>query len=490
MQLYNTLTRRKEPFEPQHDPISMYVCGITPYDDAHLGHAMSIIVFDVLRRYLEWGGRAVRLVYNFTDIDDKMIARAHRLGISVPELAAQQIDRFQQEWRELNIRAADVHPRATQEIEKMQEVIGGLIDKDAAYAAAGDVYFRVQSPPDYGKLSNRSLDDMIAGARIEQNSLKAHPMDFTLWKGAKPGEPAWDSPWGPGRPGWHIECSAMALRYLGEQIDLHGGGMDLIFPHHENEIAQSEGFTGEAPFVTHWVHNAMMQLGDEKMSKSLGNIISLRQGLDQYGADGLRLFILNGHYRSPLTYSEESLVASARGAERLRIAANVTLPDGDGDFDVNASRARFRTAMDDDLSTPQALAVLFDLAHELNRAATDGRPAGATLALLRELGGVLGLRFEAPEQGALAAPFIDLLVDVRRRLRDAKQYELADQVRDDLLANGVVLEDSRDGTQWRTAAPSLESVRAANPATVAAATGPNGPLRPAPEGKEADTLRF
>ena len=490
MQLYNTLTRRKEPFEPQHDPISMYVCGITPYDDAHLGHAMSIIVFDVLRRYLEWSGRAVRLVYNFTDIDDKMIARAHRLGISVPELAGQQIDRFQQEWRELNIRAADVHPRATQEIEKMQEVISGLIQKDAAYPAAGDVYFRVQSPPDYGKLSNRSLDDMIAGARIEQNSHKAHPMDFALWKGAKPGEPAWDSPWGPGRPGWHIECSAMALRYLGEQIDLHGGGMDLIFPHHENEIAQSEGYTGQAPFVTHWVHNAMMQLGGEKMSKSLGNIISLRQGLDQYGADGLRLFILNGHYRSPLTYSEESLVASARGAERLRIAASVTLPDGDGDFDVDASRARFRAAMDDDLSTPQALAVLFDLAHELNRAATGGRPAGATLALLRELGSVLGLRFEAREQGALAAPFIDLLVDVRRRLRDAKQYELADQVRDDLLANGVVLEDSRDGTQWRTAAPSLETVREANPATAADATGPNGPLRPELKGKEADTLRF
>ena len=480
MQIYNTLTRRQEPFQPQHDPVSMYVCGITPYDDAHLGHAMSIVVFDVLRRYLEWSGRAVRLVYNFTDIDDKMIARAARLGISVPGLAAQQIDRFQQEWRELNIRAADVHPRATQEIEKMQEVIAGLIAQDAAYAADGDVYFRVQSPPDYGKLANRNLDDMIAGARIEQNTRKAHPMDFTLWKGAKPGEPAWDSPWGPGRPGWHIECSAMALRYLGEQIDLHGGGMDLIFPHHENEIAQSETFTGKQPFVGHWVHNAMMQLGDEKMSKSLGNIITLREGLERYGADGLRLFILGGHYRSPLTYSEESLVASARGAERLRIAAAATLPDGDGAIDVDAPRQRFIAAMEDDLGTPQALAVLFDLAHQINRAAAEGRPAGAALALLRELAGILGLRLEAREQGAAAAPFIDLLVDVRRRLREASQYELADQVRDALQEHGISLEDGRDGTLWRAAAPRIETAPA--PESGAAETEPTS--------KEANTLRF
>ncbi len=481
MQLYNTLTRRKAPFEPRHDPISMYVCGITPYDDAHLGHAMSIVVFDVLRRYLEWDGRAVRLVYNFTDIDDKMIARARRLEISVAELAARQIDRFQQEWRELNIRAADVHPRATQEIDKMQEVIARLIAQDAAYAAGGDVYFRVEAPPDYGKLSNRSLEEMIAGARIEQNSQKAHPMDFTLWKGAKPGEPSWESPWGPGRPGWHIECSAMALRYLGEQIDLHGGGMDLIFPHHENEIAQSEGFSGKRPFVGHWVHNAMMQLGDEKMSKSLGNIISLREGLDRYGADGLRIFILGGHYRSPLTYSEESLVAAARGAERLRIAAGAALPAGPGDFDAAAARDRFRRGMDDDLGTPQALAVLFDIAHAIHRAAAAGRPAGTALALLHELGGVLGLRFEARRHDAQAAPFIDLLVDVRRRLRAAKQYALADQVRDDLRELGVVLEDGRVGTTWRSAEPAL-------PAASSAADG-DAPAAKA-SGKAADTLRF
>ncbi len=475
MQLHNTLSRRKEPFQPQDDPISMYVCGVTPYDDAHLGHAMSIVVFDVLRRYLEWRGQAVRLVYNFTDIDDKMIARAARLEISVAELASRQIDRFQQEWGELNIRAADVHPRATQEIDKMLELIGGLIEADAAYAAHGDVYFRVQRPPGYGKLSNRNLDDMIAGARIEASSHKAHPMDFTLWKGAKPGEPAWDSPWGPGRPGWHIECSAMALRYLGEQIDLHGGGMDLIFPHHENEIAQSETVTGKIPFVRHWMHNAMMQLGDEKMSKSLGNIITLREGLDRYGADGLRVFILGGHYRSPLTYVEDSLVAAARGAERLRLAATVELPPGDGTIDVAAARARFIEVMDDDLGTPQALAVLFDLAREINRAAADGRPAAGAQALLRELGGVLGLQFQEPQSGAEAAPFIDLLVEVRQRLREEKQYALADEIRDALAARGIALEDARDGTGWR-------------PAAAQAATPP--PPAAAAASKEADTLRF
>ena len=476
MQLHNTLSRRKETFQPRGTPASMYVCGVTPYDDAHLGHAMSIVVFDVLRRYLEWRGCAVRLVYNFTDVDDKMIARASRLGIGVPELAARQIDRFQQEWRDLNIRAADVHPRATQEIDKMVEVIAGLIDTGAAYAADGDVYFRVEQPPDYGKLSNRNLDEMIAGARIEANSKKAHPMDFTLWKGAKRDEPSWDSPWGRGRPGWHIECSAMALRYLGEQIDLHGGGMDLIFPHHENEIAQSETFTGQTPFVRHWVHNAMMQLGDEKMSKSLGNIITLREGLDRYGADGLRVFILGGHYRSPLTYSEDSLLAAARGAERLRLAATVESPPGEGQIDVAGPRERFIEVMEDDLGTPQALALLFELAREINRAVAAGKPGGAAQALLRELGAVLGLQFQDRESGARAAPFIDLLVEVREHLRQEKQYALADEIREGLAARGITLEDGRGDTGWRPAPPQ----------------GRVPPEAPAadPTSREADTLRF
>ena len=475
MQLYNTLTRRTEPFAPVDDPITMYVCGVTPYAEAHVGHAMSAIIFDVLRRYLEWRGRRVRLVYNYTDIDDKMIAHAGRLGISVADLAAQQISAFERDMRELNVRPADVQPRATQEIPKMQEIIAGLVDTGSAYAADGDVYFRVHGKADYGKLSRRVLEDMIAGARVEVGAQKEHPMDFTLWKAAKPGEPAWDSPWGPGRPGWHIECSAMALRYLGDQIDLHGGGMDLIFPHHENEIAQSESFHGKTPFVRHWMHNAMMQLGDEKMSKSLGILVTVRDALERHGADALRIFILGGHYRSPLHYSEEGLAAARRGAERLRLAVTAPLPPGDGSLDAAGARDHFIAALDDDLGTPQALAALFDLAREINRARDAQQPAGGAVATLTELGGVLGLRFTPPPQRADVAPFIDLLLDVRSALRDLKQFALADEIRRKLGALGVALEDSRDGTSWRALEPGAP---AAEP--------------PAAEGAETqdDTLRF
>ena len=475
MQLYNTLTRRTEPFAPVDDPITMYVCGVTPYAEAHVGHAMSAIIFDVLRRYLEWRGRRVRLVYNYTDIDDKMIAHAGRLGISVADLAAQQISAFERDMRELNVRPADVQPRATQEIPKMLEIIAGLVDTGSAYAAGGDVYFRVHGKADYGKLSRRVLEDMIAGARVEIGAQKEHPMDFTLWKAAKPGEPAWDSPWGPGRPGWHIECSAMALRYLGDQIDLHGGGMDLIFPHHENEIAQSESFHGKTPFVRHWMHNAMMQLGDEKMSKSLGILVTVREALERYGADALRIFILGGHYRSPLHYSEEGLAAARRGAERLRLAVTAPLPPGDGDLDAATARDRFIAALDDDLGTPQALAVLFDLAREINRARDAQQPAGGAVATLTELGGVLGLRFTPPPQRADVAPFIDLLLDVRSALRDLKQFALADEIRRNLGALGVAMEDSRDGTSWRALEPGAPA--AEPPAAQGAAT-------------EDDTLRF
>ncbi len=464
MRLYNTLTRSKDPFEPQHDPISMYVCGITPYDDAHLGHAMSIIVFDTLRRFLEWRGRRVRLVYNFTDVDDKLIARAAELGMTVAELAERQISSFMDEWRELQIQPADVHPRATEEIPQMIELIGGLIERGMAYPAGGDVYFRVHRMNGYGKLSGRALEDMISAEPTDIGVEKEHPMDFTLWKGAKPGEPQWDSPWGSGRPGWHIECSAMSGRYLGEQIDLHGGGMDLIFPHHENEIAQSEAYSGKDPFVRHWVHNAMMQVGDEKMSKSTGKIVRLREGLDRFGADGLRMFVLGGHYRSPLTYSEESLAASARGAERLRLAATLPLPDGDGGIDPAPSRAAFIEALEDDLNTPQALAVLFELARAVNRARAAEQPAGAARDALLELGGVLGLGFAETAAGSEdAAPFVDLLVEVRSALRSARQFELADQVRDRLTDLGITLEDSREGTRWRRAEPQLEAAEESPP---------------------------
>src|SRR5688572_13183689 len=308
----------------------MYVCGVTPYSESHLGHAMCYIVFDTLRRFLEFRGYKVKHVQNYTDIDDKLIARAEREGLPMAEVAERYIKEFERDIAELNIEPAHVYPRATEEVPSIIDMISGLIDKGMAYKSlaageggSGDVYYRVDKKSDYGKLSGRSLESMLSGARIEPLEGKENPMDFTLWKAAKPGEPAWESPWGPGRPGWHIECSAMSLRHLGAQIDLHGGGLDLVFPHHENEIAQTEAFTGQVPFSRFWMHNGFLQLGEEKMSKSLGNLITIRQALDAYGADAVRLFILNTSYRSPLTYSEDAMAAGKSAVERLRNAVSV-----------------------------------------------------------------------------------------------------------------------------------------------------------------------
>ena len=450
MKLYNTMSRRLEEFAPAGDEVKMYVCGITPYDHAHLGHAMSYIIFDVLRRYLEYRGFRVKHVQNYTDIDDRIIARANAQGLTFDQLAETYIQEYEREVRQLNIAPAHVYPRATQELPQIIEMVSTLIEKGYAYQADGDVYFSVHRKPDYGKLSGREIDSMMAGARVEVGEHKTHPADFALWKGAKPGEPAWDSPWGPGRPGWHIECSAMSVRYLGPQLDIHGGGQDLIFPHHENEIAQTEAYSGVQPFVRYWVHNGWLFLDEEKMSKSLGNIITIRQGIDSYGADGLRLFVLTSHYRSPLTYSEEGLGAGKQGAERLRIAA--ALPGGEGEPAVDAEpfRARYLEAMDDDLNTAGALAALFDLAREINRARDEGRSIEAAQASLRELAGVLGLTLKEPEAAAEVAPFIDLLVQLRNELRANKLYDLADRIRSGLAELGVALEDVSDGTRWRT----------------------------------------
>ena len=323
MKLYDTMSRRSREFTTSGENVKMYVCGITPYDRSHLGHAMSYVIFDVLRRYLEYCGLRVEHVQNYTDIDDRIIARANALGLSYEEVAEQYIQEYVQEMKELNILPAMVYPRATQELGKIIEMISGLIDGGYAYRASGGVYFRVTARKAYGELSGRDLGEMMAGARIEPEAEKEHPMDFALWKAAKPGEPSWSSPWGAGRPGWHIECSAMALRYLGSTLDIHGGGADLVFPHHENEIAQSEGFTGVKPFARFWVHHGWLAMDGEKMSKSLGNIITVREGLDRYGADALRLFILTSHYRSPLAYSEDGLEAAKRGVERLRNALSL-----------------------------------------------------------------------------------------------------------------------------------------------------------------------
>lgn len=450
MKIFNTLSGKKEDFVPLGDTVTMYVCGVTPYSDSHLGHAMSAIIFDVVRRYLRFRGYTLKTAQNVTDVDDKIINRSNQMGIPAAELAKKYADRYQEDMEALNVAPADIAPRATEEIPAMLNVIKKLVGKGFAYPANGSVYFRVKNMPDYGKLSHRKFDDMMTGASIEPGEEKEDPLDFVLWKASKPGEPSWDSPWGKGRPGWHIECSTMSTTYLGDQIDIHGGGTDLIFPHHENEIAQSECFTGKAPFVKYWMHNGALQMGSEKMSKSLGNLVTIRQALEKISADGLRVFVLSSYYRSPLTYSEDALQAAEKGAERLRQAA-----DGDtGDAAAPAGKAfrdRFIEAMDDDFNSSQAMAVLFDMVKEINRAGDTGTDVADLRATLRELGGVLGLTFKLPESAGAgdAAPFIDLLIEMRAELRKSKQFQLADMVRDKLAALGVVMEDTPKGTTWK-----------------------------------------
>jgi cysteinyl-tRNA synthetase len=454
VKLHNTLSRRVEELAPAGDEVKMYVCGPNLYAPCHVGHAMSYIVFDILRRYLEYRGYKVRHVQNFTDIEDNIINRAQAQNVSIDELAEQHVDQFFRDMEPLNILPAHVYPRATHEIPAIIEMVQRLIEKGHAYQANGDVYFRVQSKPDYGKLSARDLDSMLAGARIEPGEKKEHPGDFVLWKASKPGEPSWDSPWGKGRPGWHIECSAMSLKYLGHPIDIHGGGQDLIFPHHENEIAQSEGYTDDhKPFVRFWVHNGLMRLAEseEKMTRHLGNLVPIQEVVQQYGGDGLRIFVLSSHYRSPITFSEESLEAAKRGGERLRIAVNTGGGQADPAADPAPFRERFLETMDDDLNTAGALAALFDLAREINRASDEGRRVDAAQAALREMAGVLGLALAEPQAAdkASAGPFIDLLMELRNELRAVKQYELSDRLRARLAEMGVILEDTAEGTRWR-----------------------------------------
>ena len=450
MKVANTLSGQKEEFVPQDDTVKIYVCGVTPYSECHIGHGMSYVIFDTIRRYLKFKGYEVRYVQNFTDIDDKSIARAKELGITVKELADKYIGDYFTCMDALNVQRADVHPKATEEIPKMIELVQGLVDKGHAYVTKEGVYFRVRSDPHYGELSHQSLDSLMAGARIEAGSEKEHPLDFVLWKAAKPGEPWWDSPWGKGRPGWHIECSAMALKYLGNTLDIHGGGQDLIFPHHQNEIAQSECFTGVRPFARYWVHNGLVQMGEEKMSKSLGNLVTLRESLEEFSPDALRLFVLSSHYRSPLTYSKGSLEAAEKGAERLRQA--VSVPGGaraGAPIDVAAYRRRFVEVMDDDFNTAQAVACVFDLARDVNRAANDGYDVKESQRGLSELTGILGLTLEERRRDQAAEPFVELLVSLRSELRQKKLWEMADNIRDSLAELGIALEDAPQGTTWR-----------------------------------------
>ncbi len=457
MRLYNTLSGTREEFATVDGKVRMYVCGITPYSASHLGHAMSSVAFDMVRRYLEFKGFEVLHVQNFTDVDDKMIKAAAENGTSMSELAEANIEAYLDEMDALGVLRAHNYPRATGEIDKIIEMIQGLEGKDCAYAVGGDVYFRVSSIENYGKLSRRSLDSLMAGARVEIDESKEDVMDFALWKSQKPGEPFWDSPWGPGRPGWHIECSAMSLEYLGERVDIHGGGQDLVFPHHENEIAQSESFTEREPFARFWLHNGLLRLGEDKMSKSQGNIISIREALGKYSGEALRLFILSSHYRSPLVYNDGAVEAQERALERLR---NAIALEGDASADRSAVdgapfRERFVEAMDDDLNTPRALAALFDLARSINRGHEDGADISNAQSELRELASLLGLTLTTPERSGDAdvGRYVELLIEVRSSLREARQYALADRIRDGLAELGVTLEDKPQGTAWRAGRP-------------------------------------
>ncbi len=461
LKIYNTLTRKKEVFETiEPNKVRMYVCGPTVYADAHLGHAMSALVFDIVRRYLEYRDYEVRYVMNFTDVDDKIINKANDIGVDPHELAQKYIDSYKRNLEGLNIKPATVHPRATEDMPQIIEMIQALIDKDAAYEVNGDVYYSVESDDDYGKLSGRSLETMNAGSRIQVDERKDHPMDFALWKSAKPGEPAWESPWGMGRPGWHIECSAMNMTHLGEQIDIHGGGNDLIFPHHENEIAQTESVTGKT-FARYWMHNGMLGLKDEKMSKSLGNMVTIDEFLSEHPGDVMRLWVLNGSYRSPLTYSDSVIEQTTQGYKRLLSAKKPALPGAKG-LDETAeaaalenaevARAAFIEAMDDDFNTASAIASVFELGKQINQTRADGANDAQLeklQAIFVELTSTLGLRLsEEQTANSNADAFIDLLVAIRRDLRTEKNWAMSDKIRDELKELGVILEDSKEGTTW------------------------------------------
>ena len=453
MRILNTLSGQKEEFEPQGDVVRMYVCGITPYDECHVGHAMSYIIFDVVRRYLEFKNYRVKYVQNFTDIDDKIIDRANKLGIPIHELSSKLITRYFLDMDALNIKRADIYPKVTEVIPDIIEVVQRLIDRGHAYESGGSVYFRVNSYPDYGKLSHRKPEDTADVTCPTTEDEKESPLDFALWKVAKKGEPSWQSPWGQGRPGWHIECSVMALKYLGDTIDIHGGGEDLIFPHHENEIAQSECFTGVVPFARFWMHNGMLQLDKEKMSKSLGNLVTVKDLLRQFSSDAIRLFIINSHYRSPLTYSEDGLRAAEKGIERLRQAAHGNGSDSklETSIDPEPYWQRFVEAMEDDFSTAQAIAIMFDLAREINKGQEKNHNVVEAQQTLLELAEVLGMTLEEEEKELPdVESIIELLISLRSEMRSAKQWALADRVRSALAKLGIILEDTAQGTVWKS----------------------------------------
>lgn len=456
LQIHNSLTGKKEPFKPLVEGcVSMYVCGMTVYDYCHIGHARVMVAFDVITRYLREQGYQVTYVRNITDLDDKIFNRANENGEPFDQLTARFIDAMHEDERSLSVLPPDIEPRATGYIQHIVEMIQTLADKGYAYRAEnGDVYYRIERFAEYGKLSKRNLDDLRAGARVEVEEAKESPLDFVLWKAAKEGEAAWDSPWGPGRPGWHIECSAMSGDCLGATFDIHGGGPDLKFPHHENEIAQSEAANGKT-YVNTWMHAGAVRVDDEKMSKSLGNFFTIREVLEKYDPEVVRYFLVASHYRSPINYSEQSLKQAAQALERFYTALRNATGSGSGDAGdlVVEYRHRFNSAMDDDFNTPEALAVLFDLVREINRSP---ERAQALVGLLRELGGTLGILQQDAEsflqgsgQQGIAAEEVERLIRERNAARAEKDWAKADQVRDKLQAEGIVLDDGKDGTTWR-----------------------------------------
>lgn len=465
MKIYNTLTKRKEEFRPLNgNKVTIYVCGPTVYDYFHVGNARVFITFDVVRNYLKYRGYDIKFVQNFTDIDDKMIKRANEEGITVKELGDRFIEEYFKDADALNIKRADVHPRATEHIQDIIEFIKVLIEKGYAYVVDGDVYFSAKSFPGYGKLSGQNLEELEAGARVEPGEKKRDPMDFALWKAKKPGEPAWPSPWGEGRPGWHIECSVMAVKHLGETIDIHGGGPDLIFPHHENEIAQSEAVTGR-PFARFFMHVGYLNINNEKMSKSLGNFFTVREILKEYEAEVLRFLMLSSHYRSPINFSKELMEQSKNALERLytalyamehleKVTPERPMSPKEEEYLQKQleNKNKFIESMDDDFNTASAIAALFDIVREFNVSLSENSSKEAvkkTKELVLELGGVLGLFLKF--QPALVDEEIERMIKEREEARKAKNYALADKVRDELKARGIIIEDTPTGTRWRRA---------------------------------------
>lgn len=480
IRIYNTLTGKKEEFIPvEPGKVKMYACGVTVYDHCHIGHARSAIVFDVMRRYIKYKGFEIKYIRNFTDIDDKIINRAAQEGITWDKVAEKYTDEYYKDMDNLGVGRADLEPKATEHIEDIIDMVKGLIDKGYAYEVHGSVYFRVEKFADYGKLSKRDIDDMIAGARIEVDKRKKNPMDFALWKSSKEGEPSWESPWGHGRPGWHIECSAMSLRHLGETIDIHGGGADLIFPHHENEIAQSEAYTGK-PFAKYWVHNGFITVDKEKMSKSLGNFFTIKEILNKFDAEAIRFFLLSTHYRSPIEFSDEQLMEAEVSIDRyyttverirdflsqdnskVRMSADEKVLE----YFLREFLDKFKAAMDDDFNTALAIGNIFELVRVLNKY-MDSKPSGQKAVelitesrdRLNESGNVLNIFTRTPEQWYKALIAIknigfkeeDIItkIDERQKARELKDWAAADTIREELEEKGIILEDKKDGTGWK-----------------------------------------